>query len=155
MRAIDRHKLKRILVHGDDAAAPASDAMLYSNLAAEVLQNVGKTVAQKQASDAAQKKAADIKKAQGDATAAAILATTEPDQHGPLHQAALAAAQKVGAIAAGTMMVPSGGLGGAPGGMHGAHANGATPTWVVPVAIGAGVLGVGLVLFKVLGSKRK
>lgn len=193
MGAMERHKLKRLLIHGDAAAGAAgagADATLYSNLFAEVAKGVGGAVAAKQQTDAASKAAADAAKknaaasanldaakldlqqkqkaamqAQADAHAAQIKAGTETDPNGPMHKAAADAQKKATLYAADVAAAQdkvnfysAGGTGTAPTSALTKHmkgASGALPSWVMPVGIGVGVLGVGFFGYKLFSKKHR
>lgn len=112
--------------------------------------------------DLAQKQKAAMN-AQADAHAAQMKATTETDPKGPLHQAAQKAAVNAANYAADAAAAQdrvnfysAGGTGTPPGGAltkHGGKTAG-MPSWVMPVGIGVGVLGVGVIGYKLL-TRRK
>jgi hypothetical protein len=169
------------VVYGDDAQG--SDATLYANLLAEMGQGVGKTIAQKQAEDAAKKKAdaekaaqvnperdaavADLKQKQkaalnaaADAHTAQLKAATEEDPKGPLHQAAKQAATKAALYAADAQgaadrVAAYGGTPGAGAGEAMVKSGGGMklPSWILPVGIGVGVLGLGVLVYRLFRKK--
>jgi hypothetical protein len=169
-------------VRGDDAAP--SDASLYANLLAQTGLNVMQTVDQKKKADEARKKAeadkaaavnperdaamADYKQKQkaaamaaADAHAAQLKAATEPSTAppGPLHVAATQAAAKAALYAADAQAAADkvafyGGV--LPSTALTTKEKGGfkMPSWVLPVGIGVGVLGMGLIAYKLLKRRK-
>lgn len=180
MRAMDKHRIKRALVVGD-----AADTTFYANAAGEVGTGILKAIADKQAADEQKKKdaaqkAADAAKnadlnaaltdlkqkqkaaamAQADAEAAMVKAdAVETDPNGPMHVTAKQAKQKAAIYAADLLAAQKkvefyqgGGTGKLPAG---AMTHGALPSWVKPVGIGIGVLGVGFLGYKLFFGKKR
>jgi hypothetical protein len=179
MRAMDKHKLKRALVVGD-----GSDAALYASAAGEAGGSLLKMIAAKQAADekakkdkeqAAKDKAAradldaamaDLKQKQkaaamahADADAASAKAdAVETDPNGPLHTVAKQAQQKASIYDADVLSAQKKVdyyQGGGTGKVPSMKVGGGLPSWVKPVGIGAGVLVVGYVGYRLFFKKKR
>jgi hypothetical protein len=147
------------VVYGDD-----SDVSLFSNILAEATKGVGGMVAKSQADSAAKAKskeyddaakvAADVRK---QASLAAADALAETDQNGPMHKKA-ASLDMAAKVAEAKAEVLRGGGAPVDAGKSGkgakAAASSGMPSWVLPAGIGVGVIGAGLLIYKLV-SRRK
>ena len=180
MRAMDKHKLRRAMVVGD-----AADTAFYTGAAGEVGTSILHAIAAKQAADEQKKKddaakaagaaaSADLNAAlvdfkqkqkaaamaQADADAAQAKAdAVETDPNGPMHTSAKQSRQKAAIYAADALAAQKkvdfyqGGGTGKVGALtkHG----GVMPSWVMPVGISVGVLGVGFLGYKFFFGKKR
>lgn len=181
MRAMDKHKLKRAMVVGDatdttfyaNAAGEVGGGILKAIAAKQAADEAAKKSKEQAAKDAAanadlnaatvdlkqKQKAAAMAHADADAAMAKADAV-ETDQSGPLHAAAKQAKQKAAIYDADVLAAQKkvdyyqGGSGAGKLALT-KHAAGVLPSWVMPVGIGIGVLGVGFIGYKLFFGKKR
>jgi pyruvate/2-oxoglutarate dehydrogenase complex dihydrolipoamide acyltransferase (E2) component len=183
MRAMDKHRLKRALIIGDasdtqfyaDAAGEIGSGILKAIVAKQAADEQKKKEAAQKAKEAAanadlnaamidlkqKQKAAAMAHADADAAVAKANAV-EADPNGPLHAQAKQAQQKAALLDADVLAAQKkvdyyqgGGTGKAPSDALTKRGGSSMPSWVMPVGIGIGVLGVGFLGYKLLSGKKR